>query len=372
MGKKFTNNEFVERLKLINNKIFALDEYIGMNKQIRFQCENGHVWLALPYNIMQGMGCPYCSGHKVWIGFNDLWTTRPDVALMLQNPSDGFRYTFRSNKKTDFICPTCGNINHKSIDFVSTHGICCQLCSDGISYPNKFIRQVLKQLGIDFIPEYSPDWAKPRKYDCYFEYNGQEYIVEMDGAFHYMDRPSIKKLAEESHAVDELKTQLANRHGIDVIRVNSIESNLEYLKNKILSSKLNDIFDLSGIDWVLCDSSAQKSLVKEACDLYMSGIQNIKKIALILNVHHKTARDYLKLGVKFGWCDYSDQRFKPVVVLDDDFNIMYYFKSGALCSREMEHMYGIKFGTPHITKSCQNHKSYKGFNFRFANETIQN
>ena len=286
---------------------------------------------------------------------------------MLKNKDDGYKYTSGSNKKVDFVCPECGSISNKNISFVSARGICCQICSDGISYPNKFIRQVLRQLNIDFIPEYNPGWAKPRKYDCYFKYDGQEYIIEMDGAFHYMDRPSIKKLAIESRVVDELKTSLANQHGIEVIRIESLESNIEYIKNKILSSKLNGVFDLSCINWILCDANAQKSLVRESCDLYMSGIHDVEQIATMLGVHSATARNYLKLGVNFGWCDYSDLRFLPVVVINDN-NILHYFESCALCSREMQQIYGTRFGQKYISQACKTHKPYKGFNFRFANE----
>ena len=39
----------------------------------------------------------------------------------------------------------------------------------------------------NFIAEYSPYWAGRKRYDNYFEYNGQAYILEMDGAWHYKD-----------------------------------------------------------------------------------------------------------------------------------------------------------------------------------------
>lgn len=371
--KRLTSHDvFLQKLAELNSGIIAAGQYINMTTPMDFQCRKGHVWLDEPTDIIRGKGCPYCSNARVLTGYNDIWTTRPDVAQILKNKNDGYKYTSGSNKKVDFICPECGSISNKSIVSVSTRGLCCQVCADGISYPNKFIRQVLKQLKINFIPEYNPSWAKPRKYDCYFEYNGQKYIIEMDGAFHYMDRQSIKKTAVESHAIDELKTQLANQHDIEVIRIESLESNVEYIKNKILSSKLNDILDLLCVDWDLCDANAQKSLVKNSCDLYMSGIHDVEKIGTMLNIHSATVRNYLKLGVKFGWCDYSDLRFLPIVVIDDNCNVLHSFESCALCSREMQRIYGICFGQKYISQACQTHKPYKGFNFRFANETIQN
>lgn len=373
-GKKSSApyEDFITALSLLDNGIVTVGEYINMTTPIDFQCTHNHIWSDKPTNIIHGKGCPYCANARVWVGYNDMWTTRPDVAKILKNSEDGYKYTSGSNKKAEFVCPSCGSISKKNIASVSSRGLCCQVCSDGISYPNKFIRQVLKQLHVGFISEYSPDWAKPRKYDCYFKHNQQEYIVEMDGAFHYMDRESIKVSAVESQANDELKTRLATQHGINIIRIECIESQVDYIKNRILSSALNDIFDLSNIDWDLCDAISQKSLVKEACDLYMSETHDVNKIANILDIHSKTARDYLKFGVKFGWCDYSNQQIKAVVVIDNNNSILHYFQSGASCSRGMEQIYGIPFGASHIINSCKTHKPYKGFNFRYANEIIQN
>ncbi len=50
------------------------------NYQAVWQCEHGHVWKASVHHRTRGTSCPYCANHKVWVGFNDLATTHPDVA----------------------------------------------------------------------------------------------------------------------------------------------------------------------------------------------------------------------------------------------------------------------------------------------------
>lgn len=45
------------------------------NKKIWWICELGHSWQDTAGNRSLGRDCPYCSGHRVWIGFNDLMTT---------------------------------------------------------------------------------------------------------------------------------------------------------------------------------------------------------------------------------------------------------------------------------------------------------
>ena len=56
-------------------------------------------WLCIPYGhdwevsgdnrVRQGTGCPYCSGKKVWVGFNDMATTRPDMAAQFSRSRNG-------------------------------------------------------------------------------------------------------------------------------------------------------------------------------------------------------------------------------------------------------------------------------------------
>ena len=84
-----------------------------------------------------------------------------------------------------------------------------------------------------------------------------------------------------------------------------MKSECNYIKNNILNSELSKIFDLSIVDWELCDEKAQKNLVKEACDLYCTKLYGVNEIAHILKIKNSTVIKYLKSGTKFGWCNYS-------------------------------------------------------------------
>ena len=50
------------------------------SKAIWWICELEHEWLVSGNNRARGAGCPYCSGHKTWPGFNDMATTHPELA----------------------------------------------------------------------------------------------------------------------------------------------------------------------------------------------------------------------------------------------------------------------------------------------------
>ena len=51
----------------------------GSNKKVWWICSLGHEWQESICNRNNGFGCPYCSGHRVWSGFNDLATTHPEL-----------------------------------------------------------------------------------------------------------------------------------------------------------------------------------------------------------------------------------------------------------------------------------------------------
>lgn len=50
-------------------------------KKVWWRCKQGHSWKAtVGSRIIQGTGCPYCSGVRIWPGYNDLQTKRPELA----------------------------------------------------------------------------------------------------------------------------------------------------------------------------------------------------------------------------------------------------------------------------------------------------
>ena len=49
-------------------------------KKVWWQCKQGHEWRATIDSRSKGAGCPYCAGHKVLKGVNDLATVNPELA----------------------------------------------------------------------------------------------------------------------------------------------------------------------------------------------------------------------------------------------------------------------------------------------------
>ena len=196
----------------------------------------------------------------------------------------------------------------------------------------------------------------------------------MDGGFHYQESKYANRPLKKQKEIDLIKDILAAEHDIEVIHIDCQKSDGNYIKNNILNSKLNEIFDLSSVDWKLCDVKAQKNLIIEVCDLYNTGIHDLLHIKDILHIGISSVQKYIKLGADVGLCDYTIERsiqegieklMVKVNVVDGNGNIIHNFLGIKRCAEAMTNLYGINFNSPNIIKSCKTNKPYKGFNFRY-------
>lgn len=307
MAKKYTKEEFVSLLVQKTNDIKLIGDYNGIFIDTDFQCNKNHSFSARPHNILNRLSCPVCSGKKIVQGINDLWTVRPDVAIMLQNKENGYTNGIGSHNKELFVCPECHKVSNKDISKVVSRGFNCNYCSDGISFPNKMLRYILTNLDVNnIIFEWSPDWLKPRKYDGYFELQGQSYVVEMDGGIGHGNKGFGNNT--NSLTIDQEKDNLATEHNVEVIRIDcnytDTSTRFEYIKFNILQSRLSEIINLSSILWDECLRFALSSNIIKAANLYNS-LYNIEDIAKLLQCHRSTARDWLKQASQIDLCDYS-------------------------------------------------------------------
>lgn len=300
MGKLLTDIKFKEKLYQNNPLVHTNDIYNGYRNYMNFYCNFGHTWSALASNVLSGYGCPYCSGQRVYVGFNDLWTTHPEIACLLTNPNDGYSYTKGSEKKLKFTCPNCGHISMHTIGNVIKHGMSCPKCSDGVSFANKFMFSVLEQLQVNFECEYSLGNENYR-YDFFIkEYNT---IIEMHGRQHY-EGWNDKRSLEEIQRTDKKKMNYAIQNKISkYIIVDSAISDMDYISKNIMQSNLNELFDLSIVDWKKCLFYASSSMVKHTADLYNLGYSNTE-ISKKLHVSMTTVWKWLKTASKLNMCAY--------------------------------------------------------------------
>ena len=74
--------ELLEEWDYQRNKNITPDDVTeGSHQKVWWLCKNKHSWLAAIKDRVRGNGCPYCSNRKILVGYNDLATTAPELAL---------------------------------------------------------------------------------------------------------------------------------------------------------------------------------------------------------------------------------------------------------------------------------------------------
>jgi hypothetical protein len=364
-------------------------------KFYQFQCNKcgwteGWIEESRLLGVRKG-GCACCAGKTVVEGINDIPTTAPELIPYFQGGYDEAKlYTKcgggNPNNPRGYIyaiCPKCFKKSKMLISIYNIYkheGFGC-VCSDSISYPNKFAFNMLKQLNLDFKTEYSPSWIKPKRYDFYFIRNSKKYILEMDGGLGHGKENKLSSItAQESKKIDNYKDEQARLHGIEVIRIDcdykDFNDRFNYIKQNILNSELSQFFNLNSVNWIKIDELACSSMIKDICDLWNSGINNTNDISKITKIARGTVIRYLTQGSLLNWCTYNAKeetlkgssysgklKGKKVIIFIDD-TLIKVFNSAHELDKQSEKLFGVKLNYSCICKIARAEKeSYKGFKF---------
>lgn len=302
-------------------RVVKTEAKIANRKWYKYKCcKCGNEHWASEYSLKNSkQGCNACcaSPQKVVVGINDIATTDNWMVPYFKDPNDAYIYNKSSSKYADFVCPYCGRTRSMSIqNFYKRRYVPC-ICSDGVSFPNKFMYSLLSQLDLNFEIEKRFDWSENRVYDDYIVYNGIEIITEQHGKQHY-DKRFCKehcRTLEEEKANDLYKKRMALSNGIDYyLVIDSRQSTKDYIKKSIVESGLLTILDAveDDIDWDECARFALSNIAKEVCD-FKNKNPNIKlsAIAAMFKLDRTTIYNYIKMGNQIGWCSYepsSDRR----------------------------------------------------------------
>ena len=100
----------------------------GSSKIRSWKCKLGHTWEAsIAKRALRSQGCPFCSGQRLLVGFNDLSTTHPEVAKEANgwNPKE----FGKGNKNSKpWICPI-GHNYESTIDGRTNMNAGCPVCN---------------------------------------------------------------------------------------------------------------------------------------------------------------------------------------------------------------------------------------------------
>lgn len=385
------------------------DGYVEIQKWYKYKClkcgfdcgehyKNGkykkELWIE-ESQALKECGCSCCVNQSKIVvkGINDITTTAPWMVKYFQGGYDEAKlYGKSSSNKINPICPDCGRIKNQKVlicNLFKYHSIGCN-CSDNQSYISKYMFNLLEQLRNkhqinDFSTEIKFDWCKyyntfknKDSFGIYdFVIEDLKTIIETDGGFHRKDNKMNGKTKDESTWIDNMKDKLAEDNGYKVIRV----SDEGDIKENIINSELDNIFDLSKIDWDRCGEYACSNLVKDICEFWKlhNEINNenisTNDLEKIFKKNRNTISNYLKQGNQI-WCSYDPKEEldkgrrktslgKQVEIFKDGISIGK-FKNCSDLEKQSEELFGTKLDDGKISMVCRGKRNHhKGFTFKY-------
>lgn len=165
--------------------------------------------------------------------------------------------------------------------------------------------------------------------------------------------------------IDNQKDILAKKHGYEVVRIDSLESTLEYIEYNIRNSKLPKYLNLNKIDFNLCGNFAMKNYYKNIVDEYRED-NSIKAINLAKK--YKISIGTVTRALRNAGFDYKMQpdkghnlkNSKPVLIEKEiGTNEFLYFASALILEEESEVIFGEKISGESVKKAIRDGRTYK-------------
>ncbi|MEX0082987.1 hypothetical protein AB2T90_11175 [Clostridium butyricum] len=341
----------------------------GTHWNLRNKEYKSELWVEESQLLVKRSGCSCCCNNPriVAKGINDIATTNPWMVKYFKNIEDVYTHTYSSIEKLQMACPECRAEKMMTPDKLYNWGFGCPRCGDGASYPEKFMFNLLEQLDINFIPQFNvtnANWCGKYKYDFYFELNNEKYIIETHGEQHYRDTVKFSKSLAENKENDKRKKDLAFKNGVkkeNYIVINCYRSEISWMKNNIINSKLKELFDLSKVDWNKVLENSSNSLIRKVCD-YKRDNPNIKTKALCekMKLKSDTIIKYLKMGNELGWCNYEAVKNIKVEIYKDN-KYLGVFDSLSSLIQQSKKLFGIKLSYKIIHRIIDENIEYEGY-----------
>ena len=178
-GRNKTTEEFVDKMKEINNDIEILGEYVGSDIKIKCRCKiDGYEWEIIPSSLLRGTGCPKCGG-------NASKTTEEFVDKMkeINNDIEILGEYKTSYTKIKCRCKLDGyEWEAKPRNLLSNRG--CPKCN--ASKGEKRVAEYLDDRNIEYKQQYKFDDCRS-KYKLPFDFYilSKNIAIEYDGRQHY-------------------------------------------------------------------------------------------------------------------------------------------------------------------------------------------
>ena len=257
---------------------------IGSAKKAWWICDKKHSWQdEIRGRAVKGNGCPYCSGHRVLAGFNDLKTTHPNLVLEWDYEKNGDKkpenYSQGSGIKIWWKCEY--GHSWKAAIYHRTGDRGCPVCNSTrqTSFAEQSIYYYLKKIYPDTISRYIEIFSNGMEIDIYIP--SIKIGIEYDGMYYHKGNKSYLREKE--------KYNICKSKGIKLIRIkekieNEKNNTADYIikcgwssgNYEDLDKTLNKLFDYLNLKI----SSDTKKDRNEIFKLYKANLKNNSLAAL--------------------------------------------------------------------------------------------
>ena len=316
IGTKFKDKK---RDLLITSREYRRGKNNHNKKWYKYTCNKcGWIegWIREDH-LNNGAGCSCCAGRTAVLGINTIWDTdRWMVSIIGEKFAKS--NVCNSTVKVKPRCPICGIEKNKEMSINTIYNrkkVPCNVCGDGFNYTEKIMYNVLRGTGVDFTTQLSKTtfkWCNNYRYDFYIP--SLNMIIETHGIQHYEEKSSNSKFnpLKEIQKNDRYKEKLAKENGIDhYIIIDCRKSELEWIKNNILNSELNNYFDFDEIDWKNINKLSLSSISYDIATAYKNN-SNLTTVELadMFKISTNSVLKYLKVFSKNGYIDFDIDKVK--------------------------------------------------------------
>ena len=235
------HKEYVNELYAIRDDIEVRDIYIDSKTPILHYCKKHKIeWMARPYNILMGEGCPMCRSEKISIALtkdNQWYVDRlkivhPDIEAIDEyiNYNTPIRHLCKKHNYEWCVSPR---------DVVRNNG--CPKC---FQYKReKLISIWLDNHNIDYISQYKFDDCRDKRplpfdfylpqYNACIEHDGRQHFVLVDFAGKGIEWAQSQLNITQYH--DNIKNEYCKNNHINLLRISYFQDIEEELNNFCLS-----------------------------------------------------------------------------------------------------------------------------------------
>ena len=304
----------LEKYWLKDNEILFSQATIGSNKKVKWICKKGHIDISsikvMVNKIKKNKGdvlCGYCNNRKILRGFNDMWTTNPELATLLKEQELGYELFQFGSQRVDWQCPDCHSIiKNKRVRDVSIDGLSCPNCSPSISYGERYVRTYLMKKHIEFEQEKIFSFAKQYRYDFYIP--KKRTVIEVHGAQHY-DK-TLFLSPEEQKKIDEEKSKILKKHKLNLIVFDARISEIDFFRESHKNNyQLNNLVHVNSLNKEAVLKNIETNINIQIGKLYNSfnnpSPEIVERIADEFKLSLSQTKNILHKMSKAGICEYT-------------------------------------------------------------------